>query len=424
MRKLFKIPILLFILSFLIYNLNFTTIGAGDTIPSRLLPFNILEGNGIYFDKYYDYIKFKNPYEVTYYFIQYKGHYISSYPIIGGLLSLIIYLPFFIYLKLNNLLLINYLFNLSLYLEKLSASFFASLSVSLVYLLILKLSRNFKLSVLFALAFAFGSQNFSISSQALWQHTSANLFFILSQFFLIKRFFILALIFAIFTFYSRLNFFLYLFLLIGFLYFVDKKNFFIYFVLSILGVSFLGIYNLYFYNSLIGGYSVLAIGKLKIDVVRSFLGILLSPSRGVLFYTPFFLFGLFSLMYINKIKLSRDKIILILNFFYLVLGIILNSIWGGWWGGHTWGNRLLTDIAVSAIILCYFFYVYNKSFILKSLLVILILYSVFIQSLGVFVSTKTMWNTYPTNIDLDRKRLWDFYDNPIARSLKVIKNDQ
>lgn len=54
MGKTLKICLALFLLSFIIYNLNFSplyTTGKGDTTPSRLLPFNLFLGHGFYFDE-------------------------------------------------------------------------------------------------------------------------------------------------------------------------------------------------------------------------------------------------------------------------------------------------------------------------------------------------------------------------------------
>lgn len=429
MKKLVPSLFLLFLLCLLIYNLNSKTIGAGDNFPAALLPFNIFMGEGLFFDKFYEYIKYAKPEEAVYYFLPFKEHYISAYPLLGGILSLVIYLPFYLYLSFNNLLSLDILFNQALQLEKLSASILTAFSVVLFYLLIFKISKNLKLSLLFSLIFAFCTQAFSVSSQALWQHTSANLFFIISQLFLIlglgsirkkRLLIILAIIFALLSFYSRLNFLLYVFLLTGFLFFVDKKNIAVYFLISTVGIALLFIHNIYFYNSLVGGYSVLASNKPKGNFIDSFLGLIFSPSRGMLFYTPFFIFSILIFMVKDKLRLLKEKLLFYLHFSYFILGIFLNSFWGAWWGGHSWGDRLLTDIAPSAVILSFLFYTNSKNKVLKLLFIVLILYSVFTQSLGAFVSTKTKWNSHPTNIDYDTKRLWDFSDSPINRSLKIL----
>ncbi len=56
--------------------------------------------------------------------------------------------------------------------EKLTASFLAALSVSLLYLLLRRRTAP-PIALLLAVAYAFGTTTWVISSQALWQHGMA-----------------------------------------------------------------------------------------------------------------------------------------------------------------------------------------------------------------------------------------------------------
>lgn len=397
-------------------------------MPSGLLPFNILTGEGIYFDKFYLFFNEKYTAEGLYFFQKFNDHYISSYPLISGFLSLPIYILSFLYMSHNDLLTINNLVAESFYLEKIGASFLSSLSVIVFYFLMYQISKKISISLIFSLIFAFATQTFSISSQALWQHTSANLFLIISQLSLIKgiqsknrtHFYIFALIFAILSFWSRLQFLLYLIILLITLYFLDRKNTNKYFLICFFGVLTLVIYNLYFYNSILGGYAELMKVKPKGDFIEGILGLLFSPARGTIFYTPFFIFSFLSVKCLGLMRSFKEKIFYLQNITFFILIIIFSAFWGAWWGGHTWGNRLLTDIAYQAVILSYLFYKYNKNKIINVLFIALVVYSIFTQILGVFVFPKTGWNQHPLDIDYDTKRLWDFYDSPIVKSVKQI----
>lgn len=423
----FSLP--LFLITFLIFNLNINSIGSGDTIPARLLPISILSGHGLYFDNFVGFLQ--NKYQTIYYFQQFNNHYVSSFPIITGLIAIPFYLPFYIFLILNGVTDISSLYNITTALQKLSASSLASFSVVLFFILIRKISNNNSISAIFALIFAFGSQTFSISSQALWQHGTANLFMIVSQIFLIKALesnysrktlsYLLSLTFAILSFWSRPNFFLFWIVIFSFIFWKEKPKIISYFIFSLLGIAILAGYNLYFFNSIYGGYAVQTATFTISSPISNLMGILFSPARGVFFYTPLFILSFLSVLFIKRInKLPTTlKIIFYINYIYFILGIILNSFWGVWWGGHSWGDRLLTDIAVSAIILLYFFYININNFLLKLVFYLFVIYSVFTQIVGVCCYSNSKWDSYPANVDYNHNRLWDFIDNPILRSIKA-----
>lgn len=415
---------LLFFFTFLIYNLNFNVVGSSDNLPARVLPFNILSGKGFYLDEYVKLITGN-----LYYLYKYQNHYISAYPIMMGVLSIPIYLPFYVYLDFVDLSDNETLFKVSFFLEKISASLMASISVCLMYILLNKISGNRTISLGFSLVFAFATQTFSISSQALWQHGGANLFMIISLILYIKAlkmtsnrpvYFYLSLLFGVLAFWTRLNYILYLALILLFISWIDKKRMLIYLETVVLGVLLLVTLNFIFYNSFIGGYAKHSLPVYKSDFLAGFTGLLFSPARGTLFYTPFFFFGFLSILFIKKISSNYfEKYIYLLVFLYFISGATLNFLWGGWWGGWSWGNRLFADIAVSAVILGYFFYKLEERKYIKIIFLISIAYSVFAQTLGVFFYSKTNWESIPNDVYLHKERLWQFNDSPILRSLSM-----
>lgn len=427
--SLVKYSLFLFFVTFIIFNLNFNALGSGDTIPARLLPINILSGHSLYFDNFVIFLQ--NHFQTTYYFQQFNNHYISSYPIITGLIAIPFYLPFYIFLNLNNVTDQYTLFNIASALQKFAASSIASLSVVLFFILIRKISNNNKISMIFALVFAFASQTFSISSQALWQHGTANLFMVVSQIFLIKAlelnhprirtFYLISLVFAILCFWSRPVFLAYLILLFGIIIVKNKKDLIPYFFSAILGILILIGYNLYFFQSLFGGYGNQT-GTLNTNhPLLNLLGLFFSPARGIIFYTPFYIFAFLSILFykqINRFSYSI-KTLYFLNYSYFIFGLFFYSFWEMWWGGHSWGDRLLTDITVSASLLTYFFYIHIKSNFMKLIFFTFIIYSIIIQSIGVFCYINSGWDATPLNVDSHTERLWDFTDNPIGRSLKA-----
>lgn len=304
-----RIYITIFILCFVIYNLNFTTIGSADSIPTSLLPFNILSGHGIYFDEYYTLLK--DFYGNMYFFERYNGHYVSSFPLISGLLVTPIYIPFYLYLKVHSLDVIVNFYNYAFLVEKISASIIAALSVALFYKLMYQISKNFRISTLFTLLFGFATQTFSISSQALWQHGTANLFLIMSEIYFMKavntevsqrKNGLLSIIFAVLSFASRNVFLLFVLPIVALLIYKIKKGRHVFMTTSLLLILMVIFYNVHFYHSLLGSYSY-QINNINFrNLPQAFAGLFFSPSRGAIFYTPFYIFSFWTLFIWSKIK--------------------------------------------------------------------------------------------------------------------------
>src|SRR5260221_5803271 len=160
-----KILLLIFLSCFFVFNLNFINIGQTDTVPAAILPFNIFSGHGVYFDDYYDLFKAVNP--KMDFMEKFNGHAISSFPLLSGFLAIPVYLPVYVFMKLNGTDSVGNFLNSAFILEKLSASIIAAFSVCLFYFLMFYISKSRKASLVFAFIFAFGTQTCSVSSQGL-----------------------------------------------------------------------------------------------------------------------------------------------------------------------------------------------------------------------------------------------------------------
>src|SRR5260221_4771197 len=416
-----KIFFAIFLSCLLVFNLNRSVLSSirlsEDAIPATLLPFNLLDGKGLYFDTYIH--EFKKSSTYIYFFQHYKNHYVSFYPFFSGFIALPLYLPVYILLGRYNLTGMENLLNWSFLMGKISASFFASLSVGLLFLLLQKLFGNKKLSIAFSLIFAFATQTFSISSQVLWQHGVANLFLILSLFFYVRNKKAGSLFFAVCSFWARLTYFPYLIVLLTAVAVSSKRKLEIAILLliSVLGVSALLLFNFFYTGSVLGGYANSS--KAQLGSIVNILGVIFSPARGLIFYSPIFIFGIIGIgwVFYKRYKLSIPlKNVLLINSFYLVSVILINALFLYWWGGNSWGSRLLTDSTVCAVILSAFLYREIKNLFFKIFFWLLILYSVGIQIIGVFYFPRGSLNEYPDNVDTHQERLWDFQDNPITRS--------
>lgn len=164
--------VVLGLLALLVYNVNFRTIGAGDTVPARYLPLCLWGGGTLYLDPYLEEARMGSP--SAYWILRTPDdRFASQYPIVAPLLATPLYAPAALFLTAQGWTrpAVERAAELT---EKLAASTLAAASVGLVYLLLRRRSSRRTASLL-SVAYAFGSTTYMTSSQGLWQHGPAQL---------------------------------------------------------------------------------------------------------------------------------------------------------------------------------------------------------------------------------------------------------
>ncbi len=175
-RRELIIALLLGTLAFLVYNANLRSIPAGDTYAARYLPFSILQNGSLLLDPIVDQVAHGRmppgvagkPATAFWIMTGRDAHFVSLYPVAVPLVIAPLYLPALLYLDAGDGDALR-ADRVARIMEKLSASLMAAASVALIYLL-LRRRANQRTAVLLALAYAFGTTTWVISSQALWQH--------------------------------------------------------------------------------------------------------------------------------------------------------------------------------------------------------------------------------------------------------------
>jgi hypothetical protein len=146
-------------------------------------------------------------------------------------------------------------------------------------------------------------------------------------------------------------------------------------------------------------------------------GLLASPSRGLLVYSPFLAAAFLGAALAWKDPRYRELRWLTLAVPALWIPAFL---WFDWWGGWTYGYRPIVDSVPLLVVLC----VPALGWILERRLwraafVLAIAWSVFVQALGAFAYAPWGWNQRtlqagapPADVDLaeHRHRLWSFSD--------------
>ena len=404
--------------SFVLYNANVREISSQDTIPARILPYEVLTQGGLDLDRLFrDWpADFPLPYSVR----RVGGHYRSNYPVAPPLLAVPVYAGPVLLGAGDNWAVLNVL-------SKLAASLFAALSVVFVYLAARRLARRLGVEDASALAaaaiYAFATPTWAVSSQGLWGHAPAQLALAVSLWALLRHEVtawgaavaglaagvmvasrpstgLVAVVFAAFTVltWGRAG-----------LPFVAALG-------TVL--TAVAVHNLAIFGSLEGGYWVVSTWNPAFG--EGLLGVLASPSRGLFVYSPVLLFPAAGLL----VWLVRRRGGLLAYAAVAVaagVGTIAQfSVF--WWGGHCFGPRSVADFVPALVLgLLPIWPAIWRSGLLRSLLVVTFTVSVLVEAVGAFYFPSPRhvdWNTTPRDVDLAHDRLWEWRDSQLLRLLR------
>ncbi|OGD97556.1 hypothetical protein A3A49_02895 [Candidatus Curtissbacteria bacterium RIFCSPLOWO2_01_FULL_38_11b] len=382
-----------------------------DAIVATLLPVSLIRGNGFDLKKISPISTIILPSKVDdnklpYYIIEKNNHQFSTFPVFSSILAVPIY---FFPTIIKNITLENLENHKSLIfsLGKISASIFSAISISFVFLSSSALTR-YKKALILTVLYALGTSTLSISSQTLWQHATSQMFLAITMYFFIKGqkqknklpfcglFLGLATLSRFTNLIIALTFFVYMILfekrsLIGFLkYSILPLLFFIWYQLTYPG-------GLFFYK-----YEAIGeIAKFNNSFLEGFFGLLIAPNKGLLIYSPFFLFSIWGTCIAWK---EKNKPLI----FFSVLSLIYITFiakWNVWHGSWSYGPRMLADITPILTILIA--PVVNNTKIYKHIMFKLVFFSaalvsVFVHFLGASVADFSWYSIQTTNLTQDQ----------------------
>jgi hypothetical protein len=144
------------------------------------------------------------------------------------------------------------------------------------------------------------------------------------------------------------------------------------------------------------------------------LGLLISPSRGVLLFSPVILLALAGAR--RSLRACRD-----LRLGWLLAASAIEFVVYGsysvWWGGFTFGPRYMLDLLVpltpAAALGTEAALARSWS---RSLAGVALAWSLVVSATGAFIYPNDQWNTSPTSVDTHHARLWDWQDPQIVRA--------
>ncbi len=339
-----------------VYNANGRAISAGDAIPARYLPFAILGHGTILLDPVAEVTsqgrrlptdprRLEGAYWMP---PTADGHRVSLYSVVLPVLVSPLYVPAVAY--------VNHvgwtdatLDHVGRVMEKVVASFIAALSASLLFLL-LRRRADARTALLLTVAYAFGTSTWVISSQALWQHGLAQLLIVG----------VLLCVTGRPTTTTAITAGLLCGLIVGnrppdavlagalgayALLWAGRHRAPLFAIASLLPIALVLLYNLAVVGALGGGYGLIGdLGFMRNDawwVSRGIAGLLVSPTRGLLVFSPFFLFLALAWRRLPAGRADRALTIA------MAMGVavqILAYARTDWRAGLSWGPRFLTDL--------------------------------------------------------------------------------
>ncbi|HEX5229838.1 MAG TPA: hypothetical protein VFW44_19135 [Bryobacteraceae bacterium] len=419
--------ILLFLGLNVVYHANLRPIDASDTLPASLIPFSIVLDHSITLRRFAPWLRGHVWYS-RYVTHKKHDHVFSSYPIGAPVLLSPLYLPAaFIGLR-------NWdpesLVILARIVEKFVSAAVAALSAVLLLLLLERItSRGWAWAL--TLVYALATETWAISSQALWQHGPGELA-------------IVGALLAFECWASRpsrdhclwicgacvaaaitirpTNAVLLPALAVG-LYLAkpSTRQWIALFAPCVVIGGLLAAYNWHVFQRLSGGYAASGAHKSWLGATA---GLLVSPSRGILIYTPVVLFAIFAFLPRAAAARHRQRPLFVAaaSLLFLLLAAISASTSLSpsvvWWGGYCWGPRMLTELAPPLIVLMAFGVATIDQPWVRRAFATLAIYSMSTQVVGVFFYPNGHWDGLPEPINATGGRLWDWRDNPVARTIR------
>ncbi|WP_205370315.1 hypothetical protein [Thermoleptolyngbya sp. PKUAC-SCTB121] len=436
-------------------------LNSSDNVTNTLLGFNWLQNHSLNFDAFRDGYLYRGG-GIPFYFVESStGHLSSRFPIGSALVTFPLAVLYYFALKLAAFLdgITGGVFNLfpagfpdvasedfAAYRQgfsKFAATISTALTVVFFYLST-RLKFSPSVAAVSTFVFAFATGIWPICSQDLRQHTISNL--LLSGILLCllkvehgegknrRLLLFLAGFFCGILPSARIT--SALFSAVIFLYVVIAyRKEAVFFLLGLPSVLFHLGWNLYYFgwgNLIVGGY-ISYIEKHPSSYSWTFeqfrrgsLGLLLSPSNGILVFSPVLLFaipGAYRLLQRWKRENRRDEwllLCLMVSVFLLYLQYSFYLIWLG--GNDSFGPRFLADtLPISCFLIAYFLADLapklrrnwqGARFVLALFLISLIL-STLIQTIGAF--TQTNWKASPMPATERNGRLWALQDSKIER---------
>ena len=396
-----------FIVPFLIYLEGFRYAGSGDTQPAELLPITLLEDGDLDFREF---VKPGDP--LPYWYQERGGRIISIYPILPGLLNVPVYAA-------------AGALGADLYADRIrlsmiSASLISALSVAFLFLALDRLARRRSTAILLAVAYAFGTCVWSVASRGMFQHGPSLLLQSIALWLLTRGDGASAAWSGLFLGLAVVNRPMNLLVAVPLAVVVwwkhrDRAPAFA--ALAAVPLLLRAVYaRVYWGNpfSMAQADPFPAVSHFGGNAALGLAGLLVSPSRGLLVYSPFLLLAAFAIVPAWRSRRQQPLFLALLTGALAVL--LVTSKWTIWWGGHSFGYRLLIEMLPALILLMALAWdaVMTEHPARKAAFFACLAWSVFLQSFG----ARHQPTGFNQRLDEDPSVLWSLPESDAARAIR------
>ncbi len=409
---------IIFAVVLIVFLANGRTISGGDSVPAKNLPLSILEHGNFYLDQ----LKMPGK-KIPYYLRESGGHYVSDYPVGAALMALPFYAP-------SIACRVSPSSRIFSELEKVSAATIVALSAWLLYMAAVCVTANWMAMVL-TFIYALGTTSFSVSSQALWQHGPAQLALAAAIYCLIRArddprwagYAGLPLAFEVITrpVDALIAAPLGLYVLVSY-----RREIWRFIATAMPPLLFQLWYNAAYFgtpfrlqfftqSASVGGQRVPSAGFWATPLADGLAVVILSPGRGLLFYSP-----VFALAFIGLALAWRRNGDVLLRYLGVsaALSILMVAKWHSSSGGESFGPRLLADLTpILALALFPLADSIGNRRALAAVFAVLTAWSITANSFGAFIGYRG-WNRWA--LANPETRLWLWGDNPVVDPLRSI----
>lgn len=407
-----RVAVLVGAAAFAVFLTNLRPMGAGDTIPARLLPFSLLREGNLDLDEFawLRAPELKRPYFLQ---VDRAGHWRSKYPVATPLVVTPLAAPFAWWARARGIADGDARFRLlTAVFERVAAALIGAVSVALVLLAACELAP-LAWAVAAALVYAFGTSTW-VYSQALWQHGLAEVGIAWAALCLLRPATraraVLVGVAAALALAARPTT-LVVAAVLGLAVWRRRRADVWWFA----GAFALGVLPLLAYNLAIaarptGGYSH---RSLTMPELGRLLALLVSPSRGLLVYCPLVVLALGALR-----RQTQPAVLRLLALALPAYAAFFTSS-RVWWGGFSYGARFFTDI-MPLVVLCGLplaRQLWDRR-AGRALLLVGVAWCVGVQAIGVYCDDND-WNSSPLSVDERPERVWSWSDPQILRALRT-----
>jgi hypothetical protein len=409
--------LIVFATALIVFLANGRTISGGDSVPAKNLPLSILLHGNFYLDQ----LVTPGEKKIPYYLRESNGHYVSDYPVGAAVMAL----PFYVPSVVCGVSPSSRIFS---ELEKISAATIVALSALILYMAAARATANW-MAMLLTFVYAFGTTSLSVSSQALWQHGPAQLAIAAAIYCLVRArdearwagYAGLPLAFEVITrpadalIAAPLG----LYVVISY-----RREIWTFIAAAIPPILFQLWYSATYFGTpfrvqffgqpqAAGGQASAPAGLWNTPILDGLAVVVLSPGRGLLFYSPIII-----LSFAGLALAWRKKGDVLLRYLGVgaILSIMLVARWHKTSGGESFGPRLLADLTpIMAFALIPLADSIRNRRMLAAAFAALAAWSIAANASGAFISYRA-WNNWALN-DADR-RLWLWGDNPVVDPMR------